>query len=56
MKPVILAISLLLPLSFSSAWAQVTKVTVGYSAIAAAQLPAWVGKETRIFAKNGLDV
>src|SRR5215468_6919503 len=36
--------------------AQLTKMTVGYSAIAAGHLPAWVAKEVGIFAKNGLDV
>ena len=56
MKPVILAISLFLPFSFSVASAQLTKMTVGYSAIAAGHLPAWVAKEVGIFAKNGLDV
>ena len=56
MKAVILAVSLLLPLSFSVASAQLTKVAVGYSAIAAGHLPAWVARETGIFAKNGLDV
>jgi hypothetical protein len=38
MKAVTLAVSLLLPLSVASA--QLTKVTVGYSAIAAGQFPA----------------
>src|SRR5215831_6991531 len=56
MKAVILAVSLFLPLSFSVASAQPTKITVGYSSIAAGQLPAWVAKEAGIFAKNGLDV
>ena len=56
MKAVILAVSLLLPLSFSVASAQLTKVAVGYSAIAAGHLPAWVAKDAGIFAKNGLDV
>jgi NitT/TauT family transport system substrate-binding protein len=56
MKAVILAISLLLPLSFSVASAQVNKVTVGYSAIAAGHFPAWMAKEAGIFHKNGLDV
>ena len=36
--------------------AQSTRVNVGYSAISADQLPAWVAKETGIFGKNGLDV
>jgi NitT/TauT family transport system substrate-binding protein len=57
MKPVILAISLLLPISFYSVVsAQLTKMTVGYSSTASAHLPAWLAKETGIFAKNGLDV
>ena len=33
-----------------------TKITVGYPAIAAGHLPAWMAKEAGIFAKNGLDV
>lgn len=56
MKAMILAVSLFLPLSFSVASAQLTKVTVGYPAIAAGHLPAWMAKEAGIFAKNGLDV
>ena len=40
MKRVILAVSLLLPLFFSVASAQLTKMTVGYGAIAAGHLPA----------------
>jgi NitT/TauT family transport system substrate-binding protein len=31
-------------------------MTVGYSAMTSAHLPAWLAKETGIFAKNGLDV
>src|SRR5919108_1278282 len=38
------------------ALAQMTRVNVGYSAASADQLPAWVAKETGIFARNGLDV
>ncbi|HWO43636.1 MAG TPA: ABC transporter substrate-binding protein [Candidatus Eisenbacteria bacterium] len=38
------------------AFAQLTKVNVGYSAISGDQLPAWVAKEAGIFEKNGLDV
>ena len=56
MKAVILAVSLFLLLSFSVASAQLTKVTVGYSAIAAGHFPAWMAKESGIFQKNGLDV
>ena len=40
----------------SSASAQLNRLNVGYSAISADQLPAWVAKETGIFTKNGLDV
>jgi ABC-type nitrate/sulfonate/bicarbonate transport system substrate-binding protein len=56
MKAVILAVSLFLPLSFSVASAQPTKITVGYTSIAAGQCPAWMAKESGIFRKNGLDV
>src|ERR1700740_2104256 len=56
MKAVILTVSLLLPLSSSVASAQLTKVTVGYSAIAAGHFPAWMAKESGIFRNNGLDV
>jgi len=35
---------------------KLTKLIVGYSAISFDQLPAWVGKETGLFSKNGLDV
>jgi NitT/TauT family transport system substrate-binding protein len=51
----LVAVVLLMLLS-SSASAQVTKLNVGYSAISADQLPAWIAKETGIFNKNGLDV
>lgn len=40
----------------STAPAQSTKINVGYSAISADQLPAWVAKDAGIFDKNGLDV
>ena len=40
----------------SFAWPQATKLNVGYSAASADQLPAWVAKDSGIFAKNGLDV
>jgi NitT/TauT family transport system substrate-binding protein len=33
-----------------------TKLNVGYSAVSADQLPAWVAKESGIFQRNGLDV
>lgn len=41
---------------FTAAWAQPTKINVSYSSISTDQLPLWVGKESGIFAKNGLDV
>jgi ABC-type nitrate/sulfonate/bicarbonate transport system substrate-binding protein len=37
-------------------WSQSTRLNVGYSAASADQLPAWVAKDSGIFAKNGLDV
>ena len=48
---------LLVVLLFQPALAgqKLTKLTVGYSAIAIEQLPAWVAKETGIFVKNGID-
>ena len=39
-----------------SANAQTTRLNVGYSAASGDQLPAWVAKDTGLFAKNGLDV
>src|SRR5262249_26915112 len=41
---------------YDVALAQLTKVTVGYSAIGAVHFPAWLAKESGIFRKNGLDV
>ena len=46
----------LLVASATPASAQLRKVHVGYSAISADQLPAWVAKDAGIFARNGLDV
>ena len=48
-------------ISFSlSAWSAPAlaqaRLNIGYSAISADQLPAWVAKEAGIFEKNGLDV
>jgi NitT/TauT family transport system substrate-binding protein len=40
----------------SPAQAQLTRLNVGYSALSADQLPAWIAKDSGIFAKNGLDV
>ena len=49
--------SMVLTLSLGSlSQAQMTRLNVGYSAISGDQLPAWVAKDTGIFAKNGLDV
>ncbi|MBI4525846.1 MAG: ABC transporter substrate-binding protein [Deltaproteobacteria bacterium] len=39
-----------------SVFAQVAKLHVGYSAISADNLPAWLAKEAGIFQRNGLDV
>src|SRR5262245_60822353 len=38
------------------AFAQLTRINVGYSAISGDALPAWVAKDAGIFEKNGLDV
>lgn len=59
MKRSMMAATLLTLLSlpcFSVAFAQPTKLIVGYSSTASAELPAWLARETGIFAKNGLDV
>ena len=39
-----------------NATAQLTRLNVGYSATSGDQLPAWVAKDSGIFAKHGLDV
>jgi NitT/TauT family transport system substrate-binding protein len=39
-----------------NASSQMTRLNVGYSAVSADQLPAWVAKDAGIFAKYGLDV
>lgn len=53
-----LTVAALLVQVFSTpfARAQATRLNVGYSAASADQLPAWVAKDSGIFAKNGLDV
>jgi ABC-type nitrate/sulfonate/bicarbonate transport system substrate-binding protein len=57
MKAIVLVVGLFLSsLYFSVASAQLAKITVGYSLIAAASIPAWMANETGIFRKNGLDV
>jgi NitT/TauT family transport system substrate-binding protein len=43
-------------LSSAAASAQARRLNVGYSAVSADQLPAWVAKDSGIFAQNGLDV
>ena len=54
--PTLLLVVLFLLGISSIALAQPIRLNVGYSAISADQLPAWVAKETGIFTKNGLDV
>src|SRR5690242_8212080 len=56
LKQSIVALTLFSSLCFSIAFAQTTQLTVGYSSTASAELPAWLAKETGIFARNGLDV
>jgi NitT/TauT family transport system substrate-binding protein len=57
MKAVSLAVGLFVLVLFHSvASAQLAKITVGYGAIVAGNVPSWLAKETGIFAKNGLDV
>jgi NitT/TauT family transport system substrate-binding protein len=57
-RRLIVSLGLLVAVVFSIApvSAQLQRVHVGYSAISGDQLPLWVGKETGIFEKNGLDV
>ena len=55
-KILVYALPALILATIHPAQAQLTKITVGYSSLAAGQLPAWVAKEVGIFAKNGLDV
>ncbi|MBI4529101.1 MAG: ABC transporter substrate-binding protein [Deltaproteobacteria bacterium] len=52
----VLFCSLLLSCWAAPALSQMAKLNVGYSAISADQLPAWVAKEAGIFDKNGFDV
>ena len=57
-KTTVLTIVAVIQLSFwswSLAAAQMTRLNVGYSAASGDQLPAWVAKDSGIFAKNGLD-
>jgi NitT/TauT family transport system substrate-binding protein len=57
MKAMILAMSLVISVSFySTAAAQLTKVTIGNNTLSTNGLPAWMAKEAGIFGKNGLDV
>jgi len=58
-KTVILIISLLIFASAASharAAQKATPLTIAYSAISYDQLPAWIAKETGLFAKNDLEV
>jgi ABC-type nitrate/sulfonate/bicarbonate transport system substrate-binding protein len=57
-RRLIVSLGVLVAVVFSIApvSAQLQRVHVGYSAISGDQLPLWVGKETGIFEKNGLDV
>src|SRR5262245_35037500 len=55
-KILVYALPALILATIHLAQAQLTKMTVGYPAIAAGHLPAWMAKEAGIFAKNGLDV
>jgi NitT/TauT family transport system substrate-binding protein len=55
--PAIIAAAVLSISFFAAlAGAQTTRLNVGYSAVSADQLPAWVAKDTGLFAQNGLDV
>jgi NitT/TauT family transport system substrate-binding protein len=57
MKAMILAMSLVTSVSFYSAGsAQLAKVTIGNNTLSTNGLPAWMAKESGIFARNGLDV
>jgi NitT/TauT family transport system substrate-binding protein len=53
-----LTICFLLAAVFSTglSYAQMTRISVAYSAISGDALPAWLAKDTGIFEKNGLDV
>jgi ABC-type nitrate/sulfonate/bicarbonate transport system substrate-binding protein len=53
---VFIGLGLVFALTLPASAQQRTQLRVGYSAISADQLPAWVAKETGIFEKNGLDV
>jgi NitT/TauT family transport system substrate-binding protein len=55
-KILVYALPALVLTTIQLAQPQLTKVTVGYSAIGAVHFPAWLAKESGIFRKNGLDV
>ena len=55
-KILVCALLALILTNIHLAQAQLTKITVGYSAIGAVHFPAWVAKESGIFRTNGLDV
>ena len=58
LKRIFLAVfSVALPIiSSAPVHAQLTRISVGYSAISGDALPAWIAKDAGIFEKNGLDV
>ena len=56
-RALILISVILFVLSPATLFAQkLTRLVVGYSSISSSFLPLWIGKETGIFSKNGLDV
>jgi NitT/TauT family transport system substrate-binding protein len=57
MKTTIFALSLVTSVFFYSVGsAQLAKVTIGNNTLSTNGLPAWMAKESGIFARNGLDV
>jgi NitT/TauT family transport system substrate-binding protein len=54
--PVIALFLLSLPAGLSAQGQSLTRMRVSYSSIGAASLPTWVGTDTGIFNKHGLDV
>lgn len=53
---VLLAITLFALFPTPTSAQKLGKLTVGYSSISSSFLPLWIGRETGIFSKNGLDV
>src|SRR5689334_6533018 len=52
----LIGLSFIAGLAPNSSEAQLTRISVGYSAISGDALPAWLAKDSGIFEKNGLDV